>query len=518
MRLFGLIVALFIFIAAPSELAANIDDCEKINEDASEFRDLVRAVKRITKELEDLSKSSSSSSYSISIHVDEDDFDCDRIRNLVLNLTETTEDWQDQIDRSHDRSTYSALRNAKRSLREAGRDLNRMARKAKSKMTKSDDDRRHRRSDRSFKFDSDFWEGESVREIGDDFYRRLNSFRFNRVEGFVLGAGVPPTTFYRNRSARVYGQVGYATALKDLRFNLGIESNLADNRSRRGGLGLKVGAAYYQNTQTNDAWKVGRIENSLAAALFEQDHFDYFDVEGWTAYLGKALPRGGSVYVGYRSDDYQSLNINTTWSMFDHAVYRLNPLIDDGRIQSIVAKIESDAPRQYGIPRRLGSYGFVEAEFANGMGGDFSFNRYTAEGVVESPLGQMIGLRLRGRVGYSTSDTPYQKLFSVGGLGSTRGYYQNGLHGSKMLLGNAELRLADVDVVFMDAYLMAFADAGWVGEDLSAVTEIDDFQTSLGLGIADEFEGFRLEIAWPMNERYSVDRKPELWIRFNPTF
>ncbi len=500
----GLAILLAVFTFTPQVFAAS--DCDEV--DNSEFTDLVRAVKKLSKELTELSHEIDGN-YSISIDIDDADFDCDRIREFVISLTDYADEWADETEYKSDRSTREALRRTERSLREVGRDLNRLFRDSRRNKNNKDRD--------FFDFGGDFWEGEGVKEVGDDFYRRLNSVRFNRVEGFVLGAGIPPTSFYRGKSARVYGQLGYAFGLEDWRYTLGLESNLEDGGRRGGGLGLKFGGSYYHNTQTNDAWKVGRVENSFAAGLFEYDHFDYYDVEGWTAYAGKSLPKGAAIYVGYRSDDYKTMDNVTHWSLFDSGTYRSNPFIDEGRIKSIVAKIESDELRRFGHSS-LRSGGFVEAEFADGMGGDFDFNRYTAEGVLQTRINRYRSLTARGRIGYATQDAPYQKLFTVGGLGTSRGYYQNGWVGTKMLVGNLEATLTNVDLLNMDTNLIVFADAAWVGEDYSAIKNIDSFQTSLGIGLADEWEGFRIEMAFPMNTNFVGDRDPQVWIRFNPTF
>ena len=115
------------------------------------------------------------------------------------------------------------------------------------------------------------------------FYAPLPALRYNRVEGFVLGLDVSPLELGSSRQAKIYGQVGYAFALDDIRYQAGLETQIGRTRRERARLGLKLGAAYHENTTTDDTWKIDPVENALAAFFLRHDFYDYYETATTTA-------------------------------------------------------------------------------------------------------------------------------------------------------------------------------------------------------------------------------------------
>ncbi len=181
---------------------------------------------------------------------------------------------------------------------------------------------------------------------------------------------------------------------------------------------------------------------------------------------------------------------------------------EGGRVESL-----SDLPR--GAAFRL------EAEFGDGLGGGFAFNRYVADGRLYLPLSyaSSLGLRLRG--GLATGDfVPLQKIFTLGGIGSVRAYPQNAFPGTRMLLGNAEYVLGDVallDDLFDGFQLLGFFDAGWVNTFGTDTFRLDDVLPAAGLGLGFDNRAVRLELAWPLRD-LGDGRDPTLWLRISPSF
>jgi hypothetical protein len=334
--------------------------------------------------------------------------------------------------------------------------------------------------------------------------------RYNRVEGLVLGLRRAPLDATDEEAIRFYGQVGYAFALQRLRYTAGVETRVY----RTPASALKIGLAYRNTTLTNDAWKASWTENSLAASLFGYDFFDYYAVEGPSLYAVHRLSPDLQVRAGFRAETYRSLTQQATWRLFGGRALGSNPAITPGQMRSVVLAAQSGQIRdRAGLP--AGAAARVTAELGRGLGGDFSFNRYVADGRVFLPVTGATRLGLRLRAGYATAGTPLQKQFTIGGRGSVRGYPQNGFGGTRLVLGNAEYRIRADDGLFDDLLLIGFADAGWVGAPGTTPT-LDAVQTAVGVGLGLDDHPVRLDVAFPL--RSAGAARPVVSLRLTPTF
>ena len=348
--------------------------------------------------------------------------------------------------------------------------------------------------------------------------RPVPAIRYNRVEGFVLGLGVDPLRWTDRGRLRPFGQAGYAFALDEWRYEAGGELRL--DGARRADFGLKVGGSYYHNTFSRDTWKTSWLENSLAAFFFEYDFFDYYDVEGWQLYAVQRLTPLVQLGVGYRQDDYRSLEKQTGWSVFEGEGFAFNPAIDEGRMQSVVITAEGGRVRNLReLPR--GAAFRTELEIGEGLGGDFDFTRFVGDARVYLPVAHFssLALRLRGGV-LDGGAVPVQKAFTLGGVGSVRAYPQNAFLGTRMLLGNAEYIVDDVrvfDDVLEDLSVFGFFDAGWVNAFETDDFSFDDVLPTAGFGLGFGDRTLRLELAFPLRD-VGTGRDPSLWVRLTPTF
>jgi len=349
-------------------------------------------------------------------------------------------------------------------------------------------------------------------------YRPIPAFRYNRVEGLVLGVSRLPLDWSDYERGRVYGQVGYAFSLDDWRYEIGAETKLY-HAYRRQDFDLKIGGSYRRNTNTSDLWKSSWVENTLAAGLFKYDFFDYYETEGWTAYLvGKMTPYV-QFGIGYRDDEYRSLQNETSWSLFGGDPFRFNPSIQDGQMRTIVASLEGGRIRGYSYLPTGFSFR-LDAEFGKGMGGDFSFNRYVGDLRSYARMGRHTGLSVRLRGGYSEGNVPVQKAFTLGGVGSVRAYSQNAIFGTRMLLANVEYTLyrpGFFDDLFDDVAFFGLFDAGWMNVGGFNEFSSDDIFSAAGFGISLDDRNLRLEIVWPLQD-LGMGTDPSVWLRLNPTF
>jgi len=120
----------------------------------------------------------------------------------------------------------------------------------------------------------------------------------------------------------------------------------------------------------------------------------------------------------------------------------------------------------------------LTAEFAGkGLGGDFDYNKFTAEARSYLKVGHSQILALRGTIGYATGKMPDSGRYAVGGSDTLRGYRDDQFKGSKMLAATAEYRFPvanKVEGVF-------FTDIGkaWTGEGY----KLNDLEGSIGVGV-----------------------------------
>jgi outer membrane protein insertion porin family len=120
----------------------------------------------------------------------------------------------------------------------------------------------------------------------------------------------------------------------------------------------------------------------------------------------------------------------------------------------------------------------LSAEFAgHGLGGDFNYNKYTAETRNYFDVGSNHVIAVKVNAGYANANLPETSQFYVGGADSLRGYQDNEFQGNKMFTANAEYRFPIVKKV----QGVVFTDAGnaWSG----AGYHLSGLHAAAGVGI-----------------------------------
>ncbi len=115
---------------------------------------------------------------------------------------------------------------------------------------------------------------------------------------------------------------------------------------------------------------------------------------------------------------------------------------------------------------------------------------------------------------------PLQKQFTLGGIGSVRAYDQNSFPGTRMLLGNVEYIVDDIDLFgdwFDDLQFIGFADFGWTNTFGTNDFDFDDVLPTAGFGIGLDDRDVRLELAFPLRD-FGGGLDPSLWLRITPSF
>lgn len=346
-------------------------------------------------------------------------------------------------------------------------------------------------------------------------YRMPAPIRYNRVEGVVVGLRRDPMRLGSHKDAQLYGQIGYAFALDDIRYTVGLESQLVRDRDH----GLKLGVAYHEQTLSPDRWKTSYAENSLASFGFRYDFFDYYESQGVSVYAVQALSETAHLTAGFRSEEHRSVARNTGWSLFKAGSFRTNPTVDEGRLHAAFVGLNAGKIRDADdLPR--GAALHLEAVVGTPFGGDLLVNRYEADGRIFLPVSHDTRLGLRVRGGYATSQAPLQSQFTLGGIGSVRSYGQNALRGTKMVLANAEYIVEGAtifDDFLDDVFVAGLFDAGWVGQSGERF-RTDEVIPSAGFSIGIDEREVRLDVTWPLRDIDTAGSGPSIWLRITPNF
>lgn len=363
-------------------------------------------------------------------------------------------------------------------------------------------------------------------------YPSLPMIHYNRVDGLFLGLKKERMQWYNNdwllgiKGIQPHGFIGYATALKNWQYAIGLEKVFGRRRY------MMVGWEYHDATSTDDYWRAGMTETSLTALFAGYDYLDYYNTRGYGVYLNLRSAKYFEGGISYNSDEYTSLDRHTTYSFFGKkSTYRPNPSIDDGKIQSLYIGGSFNPKKLVLLPHfTFKARGLAELGNIDGLDTDFAFNRYMAETqyFISLEPGTMLKIRLRG--GSITGNAPVQRRFELGGIGTMRATPYKFYSGNEMLLSNIEMhfgteRQNDSDWIDFDDFTFSvFLDSGWTydsdklrnGNDpFTGFSAFDfkDVEHDIGMGIGSSF--IRLELAWHLN---NLDQKPALWIRLNPTF
>ncbi len=350
-------------------------------------------------------------------------------------------------------------------------------------------------------------------------------FDYNRVQGIFLGLELPKSIASKARIVTVHGFAGYGFKEKALRYSLGLDRYFFNRRDYR----FEIGGKFYDLTDTHDNWIIMPSENMLSSILIHEDFRDYYRRRGYELHMSQNYTVFLKGTLGYRSDDYTSLNKNADWAIFGgDKKFRANPAIVEGNMRSIFAEIYWDSRDDRELPRR-GWYAKLTAEFSNSkLKSDFFFNRYFFEFRRYQPLSHSERLDIRLIAATAEGNLPIQKQYELGGLSTLRGFRYKEFAGDRMLLGNFEYNISPStfsrDLLFFDdVRLILFYDIGlaWRSGDNSKWSKGFEFlkfnslKSDIGIALSDWQGQIRLNIA----KRTDTNSRPlEVTFRISKPF
>jgi hypothetical protein len=378
------------------------------------------------------------------------------------------------------------------------------------------------------------WEDEWDDDWEEDKVPSRFIFRYNRVEGIFLGAGVSKESV-RKKNLSVplpYGFTGYSFGQKEVEYQIGLEmGSFTKNR-------LMIGGEYHHRIDTQDQWFIPDMENSLAAFFLKEDFHDFYLHEGYSFYMDQAVGAPLKMGVAYHYEDYDSLKKEVDWSLFGRKKhFRENPSMPAIHMRSLSARWIFDS-RNSVKNTKQGWYVQFEGEYAGrSIGGEADFDRLLADVRRYQPFGDGSGVDLRIRLGSIHGDILWQKSFQLGGIGTLRGFPfkafplgSKQIGGNRMFLTQIEYRLGPeelygtMDLGILENFnMILFDDIGWVDcvdPDLGLFGGFGHFSFSnlkndVGLALADRNNNLRFEIA----RRTDTGHKPFVfYLRINRTF
>lgn len=250
--------------------------------------------------------------------------------------------------------------------------------------------------------------------------------------------------------------------------------------------------------------------DSLGASIFNRIYeYDDYDANGDKVAEYDKRRKGWNLTWGHVSDEYRTNYFNfesSKESYDDHDGFETGEVMDKylaknnitdyhdsdwykaimdnfGTTNSFTFTHVFDNRDNYFNASKGRRISFAAQWGGHGLGGDYDFYKFTAEGRFYKALGNGHNLALRLMGGYIDGDVSYGNLFDLGGSGTLRGYEDDQFKGKKMYAATLEYRFP----IAKKVQGVLFTDAGstW-GIDEGKIpwyTDDDSLNWSVGVGI-----------------------------------
>ena len=247
--------------------------------------------------------------------------------------------------------------------------------------------------------------------------------------------------------------------------------------------------------------------DSLGASIFNRIYtYDDYDAKGHEIAEYDKRRKGWNLTWGHVSDDYRTNYFNfdsTKESYDDHDGFEWGGTAEDkghtakdrsdewyraimdnfGTTNSFTFTHVFDNRDNYFNANKGRRISFTAQWGGHGLGGDYDFYKFTAEGRFYKGLGNghILALRLMG--GYIDGDVSYANLFDLGGSNTLRGYEDDQFKGKKMYAATLEYRFPIAKKV--QGVLFTDAGSAW-GLDRGKIPWYDDDDSlnwSVGVGL-----------------------------------
>lgn len=364
---------------------------------------------------------------------------------------------------------------------------------------------------------------------------------FNRIHGFVLGAGGNLSTDFTGEE-QIFGTLSGGFASKILNYSFGFEKSFFKEHP------LALGFGFFKFSDiSNNAFRDFPVEPNLTAAVYGTDSANYYQRDGQQYWIAQSIGNFSMLRAEITIENHSNLSKSTNWSYYErNRIKRGNARIDRGSMNAISIGYTIDTRDEKSEVRRpqfLGSNlvpwpndrtkrgwrGNIGVDIAGRIiGGDFKYNLYRFDVVKYTPIYKQhhFNIRVSGHV--ADAPLPSQRLLYLGGAATLRGYDFNAFAGDKRLLVNIEYRMqleteisTNPDVILGTA-LYTYMDAGQIWwHDENPITEFafNDLKTSVGVGISfflsppDDLQPLTtaFEVAVPINIEKHLRTSKLIW-------
>ena len=348
---------------------------------------------------------------------------------------------------------------------------------------------------------------------------------YSPVEELNVGFGLHGTVFDKTAFNHTYWNA-YATRKSGPQrfgYSVGIE------RPFFAGALLQIGGSIHDLTASDDKWRLGDLEQALVALTFRNTFRDYYRRKGYQLHAALRPFNQHEFLFAWRDDSHAALGNETNFGFFrdDHR-FRDNAPAESGDIRAAVGAytfdsrgLDNQPPERY--RRHLLDNLFTEwteadqgirfewrSEFAPAaLSHDFDFSRHIASlrGWWQPTSRRTVSGRVMA--GLSNGVLPTERLLTLGGIGTVRGYQFKEAAGDGMLLLNGEARQRFGRSPFAG---LAFVDAGRVFEPRPGSRH--DWMTGVGVGL-EIGEGSRIEFGWRVAD---IPGSLQVLFRLRPAF
>ena len=250
--------------------------------------------------------------------------------------------------------------------------------------------------------------------------------------------------------------------------------------------------------------------DSLGASIFNRIYeYDDYDANGDKVAEYDKRRKGWNLTWGHVSDEYRTNYFNfesSKESYDDHDGFETGEVMDKylaknnitdyhdsdwykaimdnfGTTNSFTFTHVFDNRDNYFNASKGRRISFAAQWGGHGLGGDYDFYKFTAEGRFYKALGNghILALRLMG--GYIDGDVSYGNLFDLGGSDTLRGYEDDQFKGKKMYAATLEYRFPIAKKVQGDLFTDAGSTWGIDEGKIPWYTDDDSLNWSVGVGI-----------------------------------
>lgn len=335
--------------------------------------------------------------------------------------------------------------------------------------------------------------------------------RFNRVEGFAVGAGAVHDL---GRGVSVTGTGRWGTADKQAKgeLSLGVQ--------RASGRGVRV-IAYRRYRDAGDEAETSLLRNTIAAQEFASDYTQPFDTRGGGLVVDLGVLFATRLQVEALWERQRALQIHAT-----PASGRFEPTIQAEAVSEVRVALRANQPTRLSVAGfEVASYGELRtAVFQRADDGTRgTVLRANLNGRAERPIGaHRLVLQTSAAAVGSRELLPVQELVFLGGPTTGPGYRFHQFVGRSGISQRAEWRtpvpfvpisLGRFGRVPSSAAVAPFAHAVYTGRDVTGLHR-DGFYPAVGVGFIALFDLLRVDVARGLRDgrwMFSIDFARDFW-------